>query len=159
MEIQVDPFIIVLPEFSIVRLREREGKNRALDISANAVTLYYLLTIAKGVETDRPIIHKTFIDSLRMLGVNIEKIIIDDLINNTFHSHIYIKNPNQAIYSIDAHVTDAVGLSILQDCPLFVTEEVFEKKANADMAKKTTMSDEEALRMIQSLDTNKFSQN
>ncbi len=151
----MDPFIIMLPDnFSLVRLRKREGANRQIDIGLNIVSLHHLLTITRGVDMDRPIIHKLMVNTISVLGSVIEKVVVDDFIDKIFHSHIYVK-VGEEVRPIDAHVTDAIGLSVVQDCPLFVLEDVFKRSAERKANRQTEISDEQALRMLENFDPDK----
>lgn len=156
MEIRVDPYVMTLlqPNQSIVKLQEREGKNRAIDITLNSFSLSNLFAIVNETNTGRPIIHKVMINVLSILGSTIQKVVIDDLIDGKFHSSIYVKNGEQ-IYSFDTHVTDSIGLSIIQDCPLFVLEDVFEKVAEYKTKHQVEMSDEEAMAILKNLNPEK----
>lgn len=159
MEISVDPYILILsPTNSIVRLREREGKKRAIDLTLNAISLYNLLSVANSTKTDRPIIHKLMVNALSVLGSAIEKVVVDNIIDGLFHSHIYLKRDGQ-VHLIDAHVTDAIGLAIVQRCPLLVLEDVFAKSAEEQARRRLgiqRMSDEEELKMLQDIDPDKL---
>ncbi len=159
MEIRVDPYILILPDnISLVRLREREGE-RVIDISLNQISLYQLLTIINEVDTDQPIIHKLMVNTLLILGTTIEKVVVDDLVDGALHSRIYVKN-GERIHTIDANITDAIGLAVVQDCPLLVLDNVF-KKGDDEIKrlrkeKQVEISDEEALRILNNIDPSKL---
>lgn len=161
MEIRVDPYLIMLPQNPVIRLRERDGENRAIDITISPVSLYNLLTIINDQGIDhagRPIIHKVMINTLLKLGLDIQKVIVDDIIDGKFHSHIYVKNGGQ-IHSIDTHVPDAIGLSIIQDCPLLILENLFAKAAEHQAKRLIEIYDEEAIRILENFDPDKAPKN
>lgn len=161
MEIQVDPFILLSPTNSVVRLRERAGINREVDITLSAISLFNLFTIinGQGITTGgRPIIHKVLINTLTKIGSSIEKVVIDDIVNGKFHSHIYITNGEQ-VHSIDAHAPDSIGLAVMQNCPLFILEDIFKKAAEYQATQPIEISDEEAMRIFENFDMDKAPKN
>ena len=159
MEIRVDPYLMMLPgNISLVRLRERNGE-KFIDLTINSISLYQLLTILRGEDpTDQPIIHRLMINTLSALEANIEKVVIDDLINETFHSRVYVKSREQ-IHSINAHVIDSISLAIVQDCPILIPEDLF-KKCEDEMKKMRAarlpeISDKDTQMLLESIDPNK----
>ena len=159
MEFRVDPYLLMLPDnISWVRLREREGE-RAVDITLNQISLYYLLTIIRREDTGQPIIHKLMVNTLSVLGATIEKVIVDDLVNGASHSSIYVKSGEQ-VYTVDADIIDSIGLAVIQNCPIFITEDLFQKFKDEvkkiQKEKLPEISNEDAQMLLKSIDPNKL---
>lgn len=162
MEILVEkPTIeIIPPGYPIACLKEKNG-SRKLMITLNVISLGNLVVAIEKVETPRPLIHQVYIHSLQTLGSDVGKVVIDNMVDGAFHSHVYIKTQNNQREAIATHVTDALVIAVIRDCPIFVTEEVF-KKSDEELkneANKSGLSDAEAMIILKNLDARKFTKN
>jgi bifunctional DNase/RNase len=58
--------------------------------------------------------------------INMDKIVITDLRENTYFAEIHLKS-NGSAFVIDARPSDALALAVRSHCPMFVSENVFKK--------------------------------
>ena len=73
--------------------------------------------------------HDLLHDMLRALDVNVTKIVINDLKNNTFFAVIHILK-NGATIVVDSRPSDAIALALRANAPIFVDEKVIEKSTS-----------------------------
>jgi hypothetical protein len=66
---------------------------------------------------------KSFIDTL---DVTLEKVVIDNLVDSTFHAKLYLRTKDD-LKIIDARPSDSIALAVRTKSPLFVEEVVFKK--------------------------------
>ncbi len=150
----MDPHLIISsPENAEVILLERGG-NRRLEVIASPVSVYYFLMITQGTDLERPVIHQAMIETLNKLGAKIERVVVDNYVNDMFLCHVYVKIGEQT-HTVAVHVTDAVALAAVQGCPLFVQDDLFKKWDEISKKIKTEISDEEAQMMLASIDPDK----
>lgn len=88
---------------------------------ANAIAL----TI-ENVPTPRPMTHDLLKSFLDKLDIAIEKIVVNDVRNNTFFAMIHCRRAEQAIV-IDSRPSDAIALALRMASPIFVEDEVVKK--------------------------------
>ncbi len=88
---------------------------------ANAIAL----TI-ENVPTPRPMTHDLLKSFLDKLDIAIEKIVVNDVRNNTFFAMIHCRKAEQAIV-IDSRPSDAIALALRMSSPIFVEDEVVKK--------------------------------
>jgi bifunctional DNase/RNase len=80
----------------------------------------------RGLPTPRPQTHDLLDACIRQMGGQIERIIIDDLIQGTFFAKIVIKIGEKTLH-LDARPSDAVALSVgPEPVPIMVTDHVIE---------------------------------
>lgn len=79
-----------------------------------------------NVETPRPLTHDLLFLAIESLGAKVESLIIDKLINSTFHAKILLKDKDGKTKTVDARPSDGVALAV-QAAPIFVDEEVLKK--------------------------------
>jgi len=160
VEILVESPVIILvpPGYPMALLKERNGP-RELLISLNVISLNNLSIVVHKVETPRPIIHQVYVHSLQMLGADVQKVVIDDIVNGAFHSHVYLITQEGNAEAVDTHVTDALVVAVVRGCPIFVTEEVFKKNAEDIKSGRDSLSDAEAMRILEDIDETKLTKN
>jgi bifunctional DNase/RNase len=68
------------------------------------------------------------------LGGKVEKIIIDDLWQDTYYAKITIStNKGASVQEIDARPSDAIALALREKAPIFMAESVLEQAAVGDV--------------------------
>ncbi|MBN1830763.1 MAG: bifunctional nuclease family protein [Deltaproteobacteria bacterium] len=115
----------------IVILKEVDGE-RTLPIWIGLLEATAIASELEGIKFSRPMTHdllKTIIDSI---DIEINKVEVCDLRNNTYYASIYLTHKGKQI-SIDARPSDALALSLRVDAPIFVDEEVIEKSKQIDL--------------------------
>ncbi len=117
----VDP----ISKMPIVVLEDAE-KQRMLPIwigvfEANAIALKI-----ENIATPRPMTHDLLKSFLKKLDISIEKIVVNDVRDNTFYAMIHCRYDNKSLL-IDSRPSDAIALALRTESPIFVEEEVVEK--------------------------------
>ncbi len=94
---------------------------------ANAIALEI-----EKVQTPRPMTHDLMKNLLIGLDVQVQKVVVNDLRDDTFFALIWLKRNGQ-LMSLDARPSDALALALRLDCPIYVEEAVLKssKIANA----------------------------
>jgi bifunctional DNase/RNase len=109
----------------IVLLQEEEGE-RFLPIWIGAFEATAIAFALQGVETARPMTHDLFKNVLDDLAVNVEKIIINDLVDGTFYAEItYFQNSDKHV--ISARPSDAIALAVRMAIPIFAEDKVLDE--------------------------------
>lgn len=84
----------------------------------------------QGVKRPRPLTHDLIKSVFLGLGAVVEKIIINDLKDNTFYARLFIKEENELgkkIIEVDARPSDSIALALRFGARMFVTQDVFSK--------------------------------
>jgi bifunctional DNase/RNase len=109
----------------IVLLKEEEG-DRFLPIWIGAFEATAIAFALQGVETARPMTHDLFKNVLEDFKVNIEKVLINDLIDGTFYAEITMQR-NDSTLLISARPSDAIALAVRMDVPIYAEEKVLDE--------------------------------
>ncbi|KPK89558.1 hypothetical protein AMJ80_09625 [bacterium SM23_31] len=80
----------------------------------------------QGVEMQRPLTHDLFKAILNSADMQVSRILINDLKENTFYAKIALKD-NGGTINIDSRPSDAVAIALRMKAPIFVSEEVIDK--------------------------------
>jgi len=88
---------------------------------ANAIAL----TI-ENIPSPRPMTHDLLKAFLERLDIAIEKIVVNDVRNNTFYALIHCRHDDRPLV-IDSLPSDAIALALRMSSPIFVDDEVVRK--------------------------------
>ena len=110
----------------IVLLKEAQGE-RYLPIWIGAVEATAIAFALQGIETPRPMTHDLIRDMLGELGVNVERIVISDLVDQTFYATIKMAANGTGGSEVSSRPSDAIALAVRLNTPIFASEEVLEQ--------------------------------
>ena len=115
----------------IVILKEVNG-DKSLPIWIGLLEATAIASELEGIKFSRPMTHDLLNNMMQMVDIEVVKIEVCDLKNNTYYALIYFDHNGKEI-SIDARPSDALALSLRMDAPIFVAEEVITKSAQIDL--------------------------
>ena len=85
----------------------------------------------EGYIAERPMTHDLIMSMLGALGVIIEKVTIDALINNVFTATIVLNESGKSIY-VDARPSDSIALALRANAPIFVARRLIKNAIPKD---------------------------
>lgn len=88
---------------------------------ANAIALEI-----EKIVSQRPMTHDLLRNIITEIGFQVNKIVVTDLIDNTFYAVIEISDNQGKVISLDARPSDAIALALRADCPIFVAQKVLD---------------------------------
>jgi bifunctional DNase/RNase len=77
----------------------------------------------------RPMTHDLLRNIITQLGAIVDRVVVTDLIENTFYAVIEITLDGRKVL-VDSRPSDAIALALRVDCPIFVNEEVITSSRN-----------------------------
>jgi len=103
--------------------------------------------------------HDLIYEILKTVAVEVIKIEIHDLRNNTFFANIHLIKDEKTMV-VDSRPSDAIALALRANAPIFVAEKVIEKSRNVDFGKKITeldnLKDEKLKEFLENLSPEDF---
>ena len=129
--IQVELSRIIIDEKrqdQVIVLKEKEGE-RQIPIVIGFMEASSIKIKISGVDVPRPMTHDLLVNVMRVLGGHLERVVIDKLVNNTFHAKLEIKSKDGKINMIDSRPSDSIAMAVRFKAPIFVVDEVFEKSS------------------------------
>ena len=124
-------------QMPIVVLKDIQGQ-AVLPIWVGAYEANAIALEIEKVQTPRPMTHDLLKNVLLGLEVQVHKVVVSDLKDDTFYAIIWMERDGEMI-SLDSRPSDALALALRLDCPIFVSEQVLKnsKVANAVTEKST----------------------
>ena len=112
----------------IIVLKEKDGV-RQFPIVIGFLEASSIKMKLSGIHPPRPMTHDLLALMIDALEAKLEKLIIDQLINNTFHAKLELKTKDGKKIMVDARPSDGIALAVRTNSPIFVEEEVLKKAA------------------------------
>ena len=116
-----------LSNMPMIILRDDEEK-RSLPIwvglfEANAIALEL-----EKISTPRPMTHDLIKNILESLDARVQKIVVNDLRDNTFYAVIHLRLGSADI-TVDSRPSDAIALAVRAEAPIYADDRVIEESA------------------------------
>ncbi len=96
---------------------------------ANAIALEI-----EKIVPQRPMTHDLLRNVIIECGLRASRVVVTDLVDNTFYASIQLVDSNGDPVSMDARPSDAIALALRLDCPIFVNQQVLELSASSSKA-------------------------
>jgi uncharacterized protein len=103
---------------------------------ANAIALEI-----EKVQTPRPMTHDLLKNVLFGLNVQVQKVVVNELRDDTFYALIWVERNGEKM-SIDSRPSDALALALRVDCPIFVEETVLKSSKISSAVNEKSTSEE-----------------
>lgn len=88
---------------------------------ANAIALEI-----EKVVPQRPMTHDLLRNVISVCQLSATSVVITELLENTFHARIELKDVQNESVTLDARPSDAIALALRLDCPIFVEQKVID---------------------------------
>ena len=127
--IQVELSKIIIDEKrqdQIIVLKEKNGE-RQLPIVIGFLEASSIKMKLSGVEPPRPMTHDLLVAIIQGLDAKLDRLIIDKMVNNTFHAKLEFKTKDGQTKFIDARPSDGIALAVRTGASVFVEEDVIKK--------------------------------
>jgi bifunctional DNase/RNase len=141
----------------IIILRDEEEK-RSLPIwvgifEANAIALEL-----EKIATPRPMTHDLIKNVLEAVDAKVEKIVVNDLRENTFFALIHLRMGEEEV-TVDSRPSDAIALALRAGAPIFVDDDVVRRAKTVDTAPKEADDQEKLKEWLENLKPEDFGRN
>jgi bifunctional DNase/RNase len=113
----------------VVILKDTED-DRYLPIWIGAWEASAIAMRLQGLTAERPLTHDLFAAALEQLGVRVERVVISELADETYHARIHLEHDGTRV-EVDARPSDAIALAVRVEVPILADEDVLAQAALA----------------------------
>ncbi|UCC95645.1 MAG: bifunctional nuclease family protein [Candidatus Omnitrophota bacterium] len=110
----------------VIVLKEKQG-SRLLPIVIGMSEAAAIRMQFGGFSPPRPLTHDLMRSLIDALDAQLEKVVIDKLVDSTFHAKLHFLKKDEGIKVVDARPSDSIALAVRTKSPIFVEEGVFDK--------------------------------
>lgn len=114
---------------AFVLLRDKAG--RQVLIWVGRAEAYAISTVLENLAFDRPMTHDLLRNVLEKMGGKVERILIDDLWQDTYYAKITVQRNGETL-QIDSRPSDAIALALRVKSPIFMAENVLQSASVED---------------------------
>ena len=123
VEMQIESVRVhMLSNRHVVILKDNEG-DRYLPIWIGAWEASAIAMRLQGLAAERPLTHDLFAAALDRLGVRVERVVISELTDETYHARIHLERDGVQV-EVDARPSDALALAVRAEVQIFAADEV-----------------------------------
>src|SRR5688572_22649868 len=109
----------------VVILKE-SGRERYLPIWIGPWEASSIAMRLQGLTPERPLTHDLFATTLEELGASVERVVISELAEETYHARIFFELDGRTI-EVDSRPSDALALAVRVSVPVFAAEDVLDQ--------------------------------
>ncbi|RLE14417.1 bifunctional nuclease family protein [Candidatus Aerophobetes bacterium] len=119
--------IDIKSKMPVIVLKEKSG-DKTLPIWIGLFEAQSIALAMENIKPPRPLTHDLAKSLIEKLKGKVDKVVINDLRNNTFYAKILIRQNGEDI-QVDSRPSDAIALALRLKVPIFIEEEVLDKVA------------------------------
>ncbi|MEP0985107.1 bifunctional nuclease domain-containing protein [Ekhidna sp.] len=108
-------------QFALV-LEDTEMKRR-IPITIGAFEAQAIAMVVEKMKPVRPQTHDLFYNSIKALEVSVVEVIINEIVDDRYHSKIVFKKGNEKI-EVDSRTSDAIALAVRCSCPIYTYDHI-----------------------------------
>lgn len=108
---------------------------------AAAITMFL-----QEIKKPRPLTHDLIGNIFTGLGVEAQKVVVNDLRDDTFFARLYLKQESDLgtnLIEVDARPSDSIAIAIQQACPIYVNIKVWQQTEDMTWALKQATAEQE----------------
>lgn len=106
----------------------RDSQERSVLIFIGKFEAMSIWLALEGTSADRPLTHDLLNNVISRMGGKIERVLIDDLWNNTYYAKVSISH-NGGTVEIDARPSDGIAVALRAKAKIYMAESVLERAA------------------------------
>lgn len=111
----------------VIVLKEKDGE-RKMPILIGVSEVFAIHRIINDEPPPRPLTHELFGQVLDVLGVSVQRVVINELSQGTYFGRLILSRNGQT-FDVDSRPSDAIVLATQKGAPIFVEETVLEEAA------------------------------
>lgn len=85
-----------------------------------------------GVITPRPLTHDLIKNLLSSIKIRITRVVVTEILDNTYYALIYLTDGKREV-PVDSRPSDAVAIALRVNAPIFVEEDIMERKSTDEL--------------------------
>ncbi len=123
----VNVAIDVKSNMPVIILKEKGGE-KTLPIWVGLFEAQAIALALENVKPPRPLTHDLAKSIIEKLKGKVDRVVINDLKNNTFYARILMRKNGESI-QVDSRPSDAIALALRLKVPIYIDEGVLDKVA------------------------------
>lgn len=132
IEVELSKIIIDEKRQDQIIVLKEKGGTRQIPIVIGFMEASSIQMTVSGVGISRPLTHDLLMSVIDVLDAYMERLLIDDLVANTFHAKLELRTKEGDALLVDARPSDGIAMAVRARAPIFVEEDIFDKASLMD---------------------------
>ena len=126
VEMEVESVRVHMLSSRHVVILKEAGRDRYLPIWIGPWEASAIAMKLQGLTPERPLTHDLFATTLEELGARVDRVVISELAEETFHARIVLERDGRMV-EVDARPSDALALAVRSSTRIFAAEAVLDQ--------------------------------
>ncbi|HMZ66589.1 MAG TPA: bifunctional nuclease family protein, partial [Leptospiraceae bacterium] len=127
IEVKISDITLTNVGFAVfLKPKEDLFDSKVVPIFIGPLETHAITSVLDGITPPRPMTHDLIMMIIPVLGAQIIKVTIDEIIDNTFYAKISLRK-DEEIFLIDARPSDSIAIALRAEAPIFITKSVLDE--------------------------------
>ena len=126
IEVKISDISLTNVGFAVFLKSVTGEDDRVVPIFIGPLETHSITTVLDGTKPPRPMTHDLMLYLLTSLTAEVQKVIIEEIKDNTFYAKIHIKNNNDTLI-LDARPSDSIALALRANAPIFIAKAIIDE--------------------------------
>jgi bifunctional DNase/RNase len=128
LHVELDKIIFYPPSKGYAIILKEVGGTRQLPIIVGVFEAQSIALAIEQVKMPRPMTHDLIVRLLTRMGISIQEVVVNDLIDGTFYAQIVVRDKAaKSPTKIDSRPSDAIAIALRTDADIMVSDAVMEE--------------------------------
>ena len=124
IEVKISDITLTNVGFAVfLKPKEETSDSKVVPIFIGPLETHAITSVLDGITPPRPMTHDLIMMFIPVLGAQVIKVTIDEIVDNTFYAKISIRK-DEEIFLIDARPSDSIAIALRAEAPIFITQSV-----------------------------------
>ena len=124
IEVKISDITLTNVGFAVfLKPKEEMNDSKVVPIFIGPLETHAITSVLDGITPPRPMTHDLIMMFIPVLGAQIIKVTIDEIVDNTFYAKISVRK-DEEIFLIDARPSDSIAIALRAEAPIFITQNV-----------------------------------
>lgn len=127
IEVKISDITLTNVGFAVfLKPKEETSDSKVVPIFIGPLETHAITSVLDGITPPRPMTHDLIMMFIPVLGAQVIKVTIDEIVDNTFYAKISIRK-DEEIFLIDARPSDSIAIALRAEAPIFITQSVMDE--------------------------------
>ncbi len=126
--------------------------DQAIPIWIGLLEATSIASALQNIQFDRPMTHDLFKNFIKNMNIEVSKIEVCDLKDNTYYAKIYFTSEDRS-FSMDSRPSDAIAIALRFHAPIYVDDKIIEKSKQIETDLEMSDTSEEGKKWAEYLET------
>jgi bifunctional DNase/RNase len=127
IEVKISDITLTNVGFAVfLKPKDETYDSKVVPIFIGPLETHAITSVLDGITPPRPMTHDLIMMFIPVLGAQVIKVTIDEIVDNTFYAKISIRK-DEEIFLIDARPSDSIAIALRAEAPIYITQSVLDE--------------------------------